>query len=274
MPSKDLISKQLLKRLLLDFGTQLFGLDIITAELLSSEHPRIEGKRADLVARVKEARGASYILHVEVQNDNQAGMPIRMMRYYTDLALEHTGEAIKQYLLYIGKAPLSMSDHLTTPSWRYCYEVLDMRSKDSDYFLSSDNPDALVLAILCDPKGREASAVVAHIVKKLVLLHGDKLDNLRNSLMMLDVLASNRDLQSLVKENHDMLVDIEKTSLYQLGVERGVEQGLEQGSERRQQKIILNLLAKLTPEQVAEFSGVPLTEVNAIAKVNKINLTS
>ena len=112
--------------------------------------------------------------------------------------------------------------------------------------------------------------MVAHIVKKLVRLHGDKLDNLRNSLMMLDVLASNRDLQSLVKENHDMFVDIEKTSLYQLGVERG----LEQGSERRQQKIILNLLAKLTPEQVAEFSGVPLTEVNAIAKVNKINLTS
>ena len=271
MPDKDLISKQLLKRLLLDFGTQLFGLDIVEAELLSSEQPRVEGKRADLVARVKEVQGTSYILHVEVQNDNQADMPIRMMRYYTDLALEHTGEAIKQYLLYIGKATLSMSDHLETSAWRYCYEVLDMRSKDSDYFLSSDNPDALVLAILCDPKGREPSAVVAHIVKKLVRLHGDKLDNLRNSLMMLDVLASNRDLQSLVKENHDMFVDIEKTSLYQLGVERGVEQGLEQGSERRQQKIILNLLAKLTPEQVAEFSGVPLTEVNAIAKANKPN---
>ena len=264
---KDLISKQLLKRLLLDFGTQLFGLDIVEAELLSSEQPRIEGKRADLVARVKESQGASYILHVEVQNANQTDIPIRMLRYYTDLALEHTDEAIKQYLLYIGKAPLSMSDHLETPAWRYCYEVLDMRSKDSDYFLSSDNPDALVLAILCDLKGREPRAIVAHIVKKLVRLHGDKLDNLRNSLMMLDVLASNRDLQSLVKENHDMFVDIEKTSLYQLGVERGVEQG----SERRQQKIVLNLLAKLPPEQVAEFNGVPLTEVNAIAKANKPN---
>ena len=148
MPNKDLISKQLLKHLLLDFGNQLFGLDIIEAELLSSEQPRVEGKRADLVARVREAQGASYILHVEVQNDNQADMPIRMMRYYTDLALEHAGEAIKQYLLYIGKAPLTMPNHLETPDWRYCYEVLDMRSKDSDDFLSSDNPDALVLGRL------------------------------------------------------------------------------------------------------------------------------
>ena len=261
MPNKDLISKQLLKHLLLDFGNQLFGLDIIEAELLSSEQPRVEGKRADLVAQVKEAQGASYILHVEVQNDNHADMPIRMMRYYTDLALEHTGEAIKQYLLYIGKAPLTMPNHLETPDWRYCYEVLDMRSKDSDDFLSSDNPDALVLAIFCGLKGRDPEALVTHIVKELVRLHGDKLDNLRNSLMMLDVLASNRDLQHLVKENYDMFFDIEKTGLYQLG--------LEQGSERCQQKIVLNLLAKFTPEQAAEFSGVPLSEVKAIAKASK-----
>ena len=64
MPSKDLISKQILKRLLVEFGTQLFKLDIIEAELLSSEQPRVEGKRADLVARVKNTQGQSYILHV------------------------------------------------------------------------------------------------------------------------------------------------------------------------------------------------------------------
>ena len=74
-------------------------------------------------------------------------------------------------------------------------------------------------------------------------------------------MASNCDLQNLVKENYDMLVDIEKTALHQLG--------LEQGSERCQQKIILNLFTKLNPEQVAELSGVPLSEVQAIAKANK-----
>ena len=60
MSSKDLISKQLLKRLLVDFGTQLFKLDIAEAELLSNEQPRVEGKRADLVARVKNIGGESY----------------------------------------------------------------------------------------------------------------------------------------------------------------------------------------------------------------------
>ena len=70
MPEKDLISKQLLQRLLIGFGTRL-DLNIVKAELLSNEQARIEGRRADLVARVKEADGKSYILHVEIQNDNQ-----------------------------------------------------------------------------------------------------------------------------------------------------------------------------------------------------------
>ena len=82
MPDKDLISKQLLKRLLIDFGTRLFKLDIVEAELLNSEKPRVEGKRADLVARVKNGAGEAYILHVEIQNDNRSDMPLRMLRYY------------------------------------------------------------------------------------------------------------------------------------------------------------------------------------------------
>ena len=70
-----------------------------------------------------------------------------------------------------------------------------MRDQDSEHFLNSDNPDALVLAILCDPKSLEPNALVAHIIKELRRLHGDKLDNLRDSLKMLDVLSGNRCLQ-------------------------------------------------------------------------------
>ena len=269
MSDKDLISKQLLKRLLVDFGTRLFKLDIVEAELLSSEQPRIEGKRADLVARVKNGQGESYILHVEIQNDNRSDVPLRMMRYYTDLALEHTGEKVMQYLLYIGKASLTMPDHVRGHDWLYRYNVLDMRSQDSADFLKSNNPDALVLAILCDPKGSEPDALVAHIIKKLRSLHGDKLDSLRDSLKMLDILASNRDLQNVVKENAEMYIDVEKLGIYQLVKEKGEARGLEQGLERGHREIVSRLLTKLPPEQVADLSGVPLAKVKAIAATSE-----
>ena len=269
MADKDLISKKLLKRLLVDFGTQLFKLDIAEAELLSSEQPRVEGKRADLVARIKDAEGESYILHVEIQNDNRSDVPLRMLRYYSDIALEHPGEEVVQHLLYIGKAPLTMPDHVRGRNWVYRYEVMDMRSQDSERFLNSGNPDALVLAILCDPKVREPESLVAYIVSELRRLHGAKLDSLRDSLIMLDILASNRDLQNLVKEHSAMFIDIEKLGLYQLAKEKVMEQGIEQGIEKGEQKIVLKLLAKFPPEQVAELSGVSLTRVKAIALANK-----
>ena len=269
MPEKDLISKQLLQRLLVGFGNRLFNLDIAEAELLSNEQPRIEARRADLVARVKNADGDSYILHVEIQNDNQANMPLRMLRYYSDIALQYPKDKVVQYLLYIGKAPLNMANQISAYNWTYRYEVLDMRSQDSEYFLSANNPDAIVLAILCDPKDQEPKALVARIIKELRRLHGDKLDKLRDSLEMLDVLAGNRGLQNLVKENTKMYIDVEKLGIYQLVKEKGMEKGMEKGRVEYQQEIILQLLAKLSPEQVAELSGVSLAKVRAIAAKSK-----
>ena len=189
---------------------------------------------------------------MELQNDNHKHMPLRMLRYYTDLALEHEDEEINQHLLYIGKAPLTMPDHVQAPEWRYCYNVLDIRQLDSEDFLRSENPDALVLAILCDMGKREPDAVVAHIVSELRRLHGSKLDSLSDSLLKLETLAENRNLQNLVKEKYKMIVNIERLASYQEGLEKG------------QQELLLKLLDKFLPEQVAEFSGVPLEKIKAM----------
>ena len=273
MPEKDLISKQLLKRLLVGFSNQLFGLDITQAKLLNNEQPRIENRRADLVPRVKDANGKSYILHVEIQNDNQKNMPLRMLRYYSDIALAHVGEKVVQHLLYIGKAPLSMPNQISDHNLLYNYEILDMRKQSSEHFLDSGNPDAIVLAILCDPSEQGPNALVARIIKELRLLHGDKLNKLRNSLKMLEVLAGNRNLQNVVKENVEMYIDVEKLGIYQLVKEKseakGEAKGMKKGRAEYQQEIVLQLLTKLPSEQVADLSGISLAKVRSIARKKK-----
>ena len=62
-----------------------------------------------------------------------------------------------------------------------------------------------------------------------------------------------------------MIVNIEELATYQAGVERG--QGQEQ--EQQQQKIVLRLLDAFLPEQVAEFSGVPLEKIKAMREESK-----
>ena len=57
-----------------------------------------------------------------------------------------------------------------------------------------------------------------------------------------------------------MIVNIEELASYQEGVERGQLQGREQ----ERQELLLKLLDKFLPEQVAEFSGVPLEKIKAM----------
>ena len=123
---------------------------------------------------------------------------------------------------------------------------------------------------ICEQRWGQKDAFLqrSHIIKELRRSHGSELDSLRDSLKMLDVLASNRDLQDAVKENAEMFVDVEKLGLYQLVKEKGEAKGIERGIEQGHREIVLRLLHKLSPEQVADLSGVPLAKVNAIAAAN------
>ena len=56
-----------------------------TIELLETQHQRIEDRRADLVARMRSRDGEEFLLHAEIANNNSTGMPLRMLRYYTDI---------------------------------------------------------------------------------------------------------------------------------------------------------------------------------------------
>jgi hypothetical protein len=57
MRQKDIISKQIFKRILIDVATYIFKLQLETVELIESEQQRIEDRRADLTARVKDSDG-------------------------------------------------------------------------------------------------------------------------------------------------------------------------------------------------------------------------
>lgn len=167
MGNKDIISKQTIGHLAADIATLLLELDIDTSsvELLESEQHRIEIRRADLVARMRRKQDQQpFILHIEIQNANDPTMPLRMMRYYTDIKLEWPNEPICQYLIYIGQRPLNMPDHHQDQDFTYRYRVLNMHTVDCSKLLTQDTPESLVLAILCDFKGRPEQEVANYIV--------------------------------------------------------------------------------------------------------------
>lgn len=279
MAEKDIVSKEVLQHLAADIANILLELDVEhdSVELLQTEQQRVESRRADMVARMRKRQtGEKLILHVEIQNANDNTMPVRMLRYLSDILLQYPDEAVYQYVVYIGKRTLSMPNQLVLPAFSYQYYLLDMHNIDCSLLLAQDTPEALVIAILCDFKERPTQDVVNYIVTRLHELTGDDEQRFRNYYQMLETLAENRDLQSNLAEAKDMLtqVDVTRFSTYRWGLEAGIKQmqslldEKDAALQRLQQQGVRQLLMMntLTHQQIADLFQLTLEEVEAIAK--------
>nr|VFJ94071.1 MAG: protein of unknown function (DUF4351) [Candidatus Kentron sp. LFY] len=239
MADKDIISKETIRRLAVDLATHLLELPIDpdSLEVLATEQRRIEDRRADLVARLRDRDGEPFLLHVEIQNNNDATMPVRMMRYMTDILLAWPGLPLRQYLIYIGAESMTMPDGVELPGVRYRYGILDMRDLDCRRLLERDTPDALVLAILCDFGDHDPQAVVNHIYTRLQALLGNNPKRFREYVEMVHILSGNRDLEKQIQEADKMLtqIDVERFPTWQVvnkwlqGMEREMERGIALG---------------------------------------------
>ncbi len=65
-----------------------------------------------------------------------------------------------------------------------------MHTIDCEKFLKMDSPDALVLAILCDFKGRDEKDVVTYIITRLRELTQDDNHRLGKYMLILDELST------------------------------------------------------------------------------------
>ncbi|MFK5948462.1 MAG: hypothetical protein QM500_06800, partial [Methylococcales bacterium] len=233
MAEKDIVSKHIIKRLIEDISKYLFELELDSLEVLETQFQRVEERRADIVVRVSES-SRQYLLHIEIQNNNDKLMPGRMLRYRTDISMQWLNEDIEQYLIYIGKKPLAMDAGIKDGNLDYKYHLIDMHSIDCENFLKQNNPDALIIAILCDFKGRDESEVIHHIITQLKIYHKDNEKEFRDSISMLEILSDNRDLRKIVTEEEKMLseVKVENLPSYNIGFERGEAKGEARGEAK------------------------------------------
>jgi len=222
---KDVISKEILKNIARDISKHILRIEIAEdMELINQEFTRVESREGDLVFKNGEE-----IVHIEIQNDNHKKMHLRMHRYLSDILFEHESKKIKQYLLYIGKAKCTMKNVIKIENLDYKYAIIDIRDIPCESFLYSDDPSAVVLAMLCDFEGKDKQMVVNTILKRLRELNDER--EYRNYLKMVNVYSTNRGLEKEVEQGVKMLtVDIEKTPFYKIGIERGMERGAKENA--------------------------------------------
>jgi len=253
---KDITTKDTIKTITQDIAKYILELDVSDIEFVDKELQRIEKREADIVAHCL-INGVEGILHLEIQNDNDTTMHKRMLRYYNDISIRFDRLPIYQYLVYIGKPKLTMQEKILEDNLKFRYNIIDMHTIDCEKFLTMDSPDALVLAILCDFKGRDAKDVISYIIQRLQELTKDNAHKLGKCMLALEELSTNRDLQDKLKEVESMLRDMKFEDLpsYEIGMERGVWQ------TNMQNAMIMIQDFHISPKEVAQKLKLPLDEI-------------
>jgi len=252
---KDIISKDIIKKLLVEISKYFLNLDISNKSItfLDKELNRIEKREADIVANIND----EYILHLEIQNNLDSLMPYRMLRYYTDIAFtlkqNKKDLPIKQYLIYIGKEKANFNLVLNQDSLQYKYNFVDLKQIDCNLLLNENKPEALILAILCDFKDKKPKDIVSFIIDRLREYSNNNSVKFRNYMLILETLSSNRNLKDVVKE-----IEMLRTTTYQdlPSWEIGYEMGLKKS--KIEDAFIMVKDFNLDPKEVAKKLNISL----------------
>ena len=261
MGQKDVISKEVLTNIARDISKHILHIDVKEdMELIRNESTRVESRESDLLYK-----NGDEIIHIEIQNDNHKQMHLRMFRYLSDILFEHESKTIKQYMLYIGKKRCNMKNFIKIDNLDYKYVIIDMRDLPCESFLYSNDPSALVLAMLCDFEGKDKQMVVNTILKRLKELNDER--EYRNYLKMVNVFSTNRGLEKEVEKGVEMLtIDIEKTPFYKIGVERGIAKG--KLEERFENAIIMIEKFNLSIDSIVREFNIKKDELLEYMKKN------
>ena len=146
------------------------------------------------------------------------------------------------------------------------YKMITMRDLPCESFLYSDDPLALVLAMLCNFEGKDKQMVVNTILKRLKELNDER--SYRDYLKMVNVYSTNRGLEKEVEKGVEMLtVDIEKTPFYQIGMKKGFKEGIKETTLSN--AVIMLEKFKLSIDDVVKELNIKKEELLEYMKNNK-----
>ncbi|MEO5355939.1 MAG: hypothetical protein H7844_01410 [Nitrospirae bacterium YQR-1] len=210
--------KDLLKDMPRVFLKILTGYD--TCKFIDVQFPDIQLREPDLVLEVPDGN----LFQVEIQGGNQNNMLERMYLYSGFIFNQHKKLPI-QIVLYIGNEPLNMKCHMENKYVKYSYKVIDIKEIDCSQLLAGDDPEDIVLAILC--KTNDVDVTIKNILKKLSVLPPKECEGYIRKLLYLSDLRKLYPKVKMEVSKMPITIDVRESDIFLEGLTEGIEGMLE-----------------------------------------------
>ena len=245
----------------------LSGTSIV--QWLDVELPKTQNLRMDLLG--EDPNGKLH--HFEVQSQNDGGINLRMGEYKLGTK-RLTGRFAKQFVLYVGEAPMNMPTELKDEDGDFLarYRLVDIRELDGEAMLASEDLGDNMIAILT--RLRDHREAIRGIVARIAELPESER---HVALQQLVVLAGLRRLAQTVNEEVQkmpLIIDLMENDLLGpvmlKGMEKGREEGREEGRAQGEQILMRHLIEKrfgpLPDWADARLASLSVAEIELLAE--------
>ena len=255
----DKIFKENIEAALPGIMKYLLGIEVLETEELPDSIQHTKEREPDVLKKVTDRSGATFVLQIEFQLENETDMAFRMGEYYIMLARKYK-LPVRQYVAYIGEEQMTMRDRLKLEHMEFWYSLLSLAKVDYHLFLGSKKPEEKILALLADFGKEDSRAVADDIVRQVIDSSGSPLQR-EKYMQQMRVLGK---LRKLVPINEVIMESITKYLMEKTDIEsdpyfkRGEEKGRSEGRSEGKSEVIKSLLAQtdFSIDKIASIAGV------------------
>ncbi len=249
----DKIVKENIESIIPALMNSVLGFRVKEAVIIKEKLQQTKEKEADALRIITDPNGLKFILHLEFQVDDYAKMVYRMIDYWGLLKSRYQ-LPVRQFVIFIGSGQPKMATVLAEDGNYFQFQLINITQFDYLRFLSSDNPEEVLLAVLSDFGKEEPENALGQIIHRLEETTTDQ-RTFQKHLRQLRVLSKLRKLDIKFDDmiqNMAKYIDAENDYLV----------------INAKSKFVENLLQKLnlSLEQIADLAGVSVDFVRNIQK--------
>ncbi|AYQ33809.1 hypothetical protein [Runella sp. SP2] len=253
----DKIFKENIEAVISSIMQNVLEITAVSMEELPDDIQHTKERKPDVLKKVTDTRGDTFVLQIEFQVKDEPKMVYRMAEYF--IMLERKYELpVKQFVIFLGADNPKMPTELDRERLKFSYPLVSLATLDYQIFLCSDKPEEIILGILANFKGENPENALKQILVRIKeTTRGDF--SLNRYFNQLRVLAQLRNLELNLKTAMDSIAEYIKEERDVLYL---------RGQEREQMKFVKNLLTEtdFPLDKIAKVAGVTVDFVKSIQR--------
>ncbi|WP_421826125.1 hypothetical protein [Larkinella sp.] len=257
----DKIFRENLEAVIPNFVNQVLGITVVVAEEIPDDIQHTKERKPDLLKKITDDKGRTFILHLEFQVFDESEMVYRMAEYDIMLLRKYR-LPVEQYVIYLGAGQPKMPVRFSGPKHQFEFSLIIFSTIDYRLFLKSNEAAEIVLGILGSFQGEPPEQALRNIANRIAeISHSDF--SLKRYYAQLRILAQLRSLELELTKVMIRASDFfkeERDPLYMRGVEK---EGLKKNIDFTKALLAEN---KFSIEDIARLVDVSVDFVKQMKK--------